>query len=196
MRIRVLPAWFLVFLAVAFSAASDIPKNTKLEIRLDETLSSDTSHTGQRFRATLNRGVSAGQLVVLEKGALVEGIVKYAEPTFDYQQPGELELELISVTSGGKLYSVRTNTIMLHGKPVATDPRTGRPMDSGSRAGDVMRGTIGTIAGGNRDATTTIPGTDLSVGASSGGNSRQVILPAKTKLTFNLAAASASGPPQ
>ena len=174
--------------------ASDIPKNTKLEVKLDELLSSDLSQTGQKFHATLNKAVSLENVVLLEKGALVEGVVKYAEPTYNYRQPGELDLELVSVASGGKTYFIQTNMIMLAGKPSSIDPRTGRPMDPGSRTGDVARATIGTVAGGNPGASTTIPGTDISVGTGTQRNGTQVILPAKTKLTFNLVSASATNP--
>lgn len=183
--------FFLALISIGFS--SDIPKNTKLEIKLEEMLSSDISQTGQRFQATLNKAVSISKVDLLGKGALVEGVVKYAEPTYNYRQPGELDLELVSVTSGGKKYLVQTNTIMLAGKPSAIDPRTGRPMDTGSRTGDVARATIGTVAGGYPGASTTIPGTDISVGTSSPRNGTQVILPAKSKLTFNVVTASVTG---
>jgi hypothetical protein len=185
----------LFFLAlVSFSFSSDIPKNTKLEIKLDEMLSSDISQTGQRFRATLNKAVSVENVMLLEKGALIEGVVKYAEPTYNYRQPGELDLELVSVASGGKTYFIQTNMIMLAGKPSPIDPHTGRPMDPGSRTGDLARATIGTVSGGNPGASTTIPGTDISVGTGSQRNGTQVVLPAKSKLIFNLVSASATNP--
>jgi hypothetical protein len=187
-----------LFFAVAVSAAfsSDIPKNTKLEIKLEEMLSSDISQSGQKFQATLNKAVSIEHVMLLEKGALVEGVVKYAEPTYDYRQPGELDLELVTVASGGKTYFIRTNTIMLAGKPSPVDPRTERPMDPRSRTGDLARATIGTVAGGNSGASTTIPGTDVSVGTGTPRNGTQVILPAKSKLTFNLVSASANNSSQ
>ena len=187
----------IVFLLASLGFASDIPKNTKLEVRLNETLSSDQSTTGQRFTATLTRGVSAGGAVLLEKGSPVEGVVKLAEPTYNYQQPGELHLELVSVTSGGKKYFIHTNTVMLAGKPSPTDPRTGRPMDPGSRAGDVMRGTIGGMSGASTGGpSATIPGTDVTVGTTSGSEGRQVILPMKSKLNFVLTSATAAGNPE
>ncbi len=184
----------MAFLLASLSFASDIPKNTKLEVRTTELLSSDRSMTGQRFTATLTRSVSAGGVVLLEKGALVEGVVKLAEPTYNYQQPGELDLELVAVTSGGKRYSLQTNTVMLAGRPSAVDPRTGRPMDRGSRTGDVIAGTIGGMTGGSTAGpTTTIPGTDVSVGAGSARQGTQVILPPKSKLNFVLLSATVAG---
>jgi len=194
---RILSSLIFVSLLASVALASAIPKNTKLEVRLNEMLSSDQSQTGQRFTATLTRGVSAGGAVVLEKGSIVEGVVKRAEPTYDYQQAGELDLELVSVTSGGKKYLLQTNRVVLMGRPVRRDPRTGRPMDRGSRVGDVIHGTLGGIGGTDTSGpSTTIPGTDVSVGAGSGSQGTQVILPMKSKLTFNLTSASMSASPE
>jgi hypothetical protein len=178
--------------------ASDLPKNLKLEVQFQETLTSDSSETGQRFSAILNKSISAGGKVVFEKGTIVEGIVSMAEPTYNYRQPGELDLELVSIRANGKLYLLHTNTVMLHGKPTVTDPRTGRPMDPGSRKGDIARSTIGSLPGmDSGGVATTIPGTDVSVGSGSpASNSMQVIVPARSKMTFNVVSATASDPAQ
>jgi len=178
--------------------ASDLPKNIKLEIRMEETLTSDSAQTGQKFSATLLKAVSAGEKVVFEKGAMVEGLVKLAEPTYNYRQPGELDLELTSIRANSKLYLLRTNTIILEGKPTMTDPRTGRPTDPGSRKGDIARATIDTIPGMDRGGVSgTVPGTDINVGSGSPtSRGMQVIVPARSKLTFNVSSASASDPQQ
>jgi hypothetical protein len=187
------------FFALTLPAlASDLPKNLKLEVQFQETLTSDSSETGQRFTATLNKSISAGGQVVFEKGAMVEGVVRMAEPTYNYRQSGELDLELVSIRANGKLYTLQTNTVMLRGKQTMTDPRTGRPMDPGSRRGDVGRATIGTLPGmDNGGVATTIPGTDVSVGSGSpASRSMQVIVPARSKMTFNVTSAKTSDPAQ
>ncbi len=182
----------LTSLLAALSFASDIPKHTRLEVRTNEMLSSDQSMTGQRFTATLTRAVSVSGVAMLEKGSLVEGRVRLAQSTYNYQQPGELDLELVSVTSGGKRYLINTNPVILAGRMPRTDPRTGRP--SGSRAGDVIAGTIGGMTGASTTGpSTTIPGTDVTVGAGSGRQGTQVILPPKSKLNFVLTSATVSG---
>jgi hypothetical protein len=187
----------LIFVFTALPlTASDLPKNTKLEVRLEETLSSDTSQTGQHFTATVNKSVSLGEAVVLEKGAVVEGVVKLAESTYNYRQAGELDLELISIRSHGKLYVVGSNTLMLMGRATATDPRTGRPMDPGLRKSDATRAAIDTATGGSRGTVGTIPGTDISVGTGSGQSGMQVIVTSKSKLTFNLSSASTDDTPK
>jgi hypothetical protein len=193
------PFALLFFFGVTLPVtASDLPKNLKLEIRMEETLTSDSAQTGQKFSATLSKAVSAGEKVVFEKGAMVEGVVKLAEPTYNYRQPGELDLELTSIHANGKLYLLKTNPIILEGKPTMTDPRTGRPTDPGSRKGDIARATIDTIPGMDRGGVSgTVPGTDINVGAGTQtSHGMQVIVAARSKLTFNASSVTASDPPQ
>ncbi|HSS96904.1 MAG TPA: hypothetical protein VLK33_07740, partial [Terriglobales bacterium] len=190
--VKFLPSVFVVFLFTLPVLASDLPKNIKLEIKMEETLTSDSAQTGQKFSATLNKAVSAGNKVVFEKGAMVEGVVSMVEPTYNYRQTGELDLELVSIRANGKLYVLKTNTVLLRGKPTVTDPRTGRPMDPSSRKGDAARATIGSLPGMDRGGVSaSIPGTDINVGTGGpASNSMQVIVPARSKLTFNVSSAT------
>src|SRR5262249_3310917 len=146
---------FVIFLLSLPVLASDLPKNIKLEVKMEETLTSDSAQPGQKFSATLNKAVSAGNKVVFEKGAMVEGVVSMVEPTYNYRQTGELDLELVSIRANGKLYALKTNTVLLRGKPTVTDPRTGRPMDPSSRKGDAARATIGSLPGMDRGGVST-----------------------------------------
>jgi hypothetical protein len=193
MKTRFTGSIVLVFAAILPAAAGDLAKNIKLEIRMEETLSSQTAMTGQKFRATLSKGVSFGEAVMFEKGAAVEGVVKLAEPAYSYEQPGELDLELVSIRSKGKLYILQSNLMLLEGTRPPTDPRTGRP--TGTTKGDVARATIGSIAGlGRGGETVNVPGTNGSVGASQASASVQVVVPVRSKLTFSVSSASADAP--
>lgn len=195
MNIRFTSAVLLAFSIISPAAAGNSPKSVKLEIRVENTLSSQTSMTGEKFTATLDKSVSFGDAVMFEKGAAVEGVVKLAEPAYNYDQPGELDLELVSVRSKGKLYLLHSNVMVLEGTRPPTDPRTGRPLNSGVSKGDIARATIGSIAGAGRGGeTTTIPGTSGTVGASQAGRSVQVVVPARSKLTFSVTSAPADAP--
>jgi hypothetical protein len=177
--------WPLVLLAAAACFASDIPKNTKLAVRLDETLGSDISQSGQDFSATLTRSISLGK-EGLKKGDHVSGVVKYAESTLNYYRPGELELELTSVMSNGKVSQIATNTLRFQGKERQADPATGKQDNRGARGEDIARGAIGVAGGANTAPAQTIPGTGVSVGPSTPVTGMQVVLPAKSKLTFTI----------
>jgi hypothetical protein len=177
--------WSLVLLAAAACFASDIPKNTRLEVRLDDALGSDISQTGQNFAGTLTRSISLGK-ESLKKGDHVSGVVKYAESTLNYYRPGEIELELTSVTSNGKVCEIATNTLRFQGKERQADPATGKQDDRGARGEDIARSTIGVIGAANTTTAQTVPGTDVAVGPSTRVTGMQVVLPAKSKLTFTV----------
>jgi len=166
--------------------STDLHKNAKLEIRLDQTLGSDISQAGQTFTATLNRPVSIGEKNVLQKGARIEGLVQDASSTLQYSQPGQLELALTSVTSGGKIIRISTNTLRFLGKERQINPATGKQDDRGARVQDITRASVGVVGGGNTNAGHTIPGTEISVAPSTPATGMQVILPVKTKLVFTV----------
>jgi hypothetical protein len=168
------PTVILILILASLSFASGIPKHAKLEVRLDQGLSSDNSSTGEKFSATLDRPVTLGDKTVLRKGAKVQGVVRYAESTFGYSRAGELDLEVISVTSDGQTYEITTNPLTIAGRQGTQDP--------GARRTDVMQAAGGVIGPAPRGMSQTIPGTNVAVGG--GDSGMQVILPPKTKLSF------------
>jgi hypothetical protein len=177
--------WSLLVLATAACFSSDVPKNTRLEVRLDETLGSDISQSGQNFSGTVTRSVSLGK-EGLKKGDHVAGVVKYAESTMNYYRPGEIELELTAVTVNGEVRQIATNTLRFQGKERQADPSTGKQDDRGARGEDIARGAIGVAGAANTSPAQTIPGTGVSVGPSTPVTGMQVVLPAKSKLTFTV----------
>ena len=180
----------LLLLIPASSFAGDsLPKNARLEVRLEQSLGSDVSQPGQSFTATLNRSVSLGGKDILLKGSLVSGVVKEAESTLNYSRAGELVLELTSVTSGGKERRISTGLLRFQGRARPIDPTTGRQDDRGARIEDATRAGVGVIGGANTSSTHTIPGTSISVGPNTPSTGMQVILPAKSKLTFTVSSA-------
>jgi hypothetical protein len=168
----------LVILCLApLGFASGLPKHVKLEVRLDQTLSSEMSSSGDRFSATLDRDVTLVDKTVLKKGASVQGMVREAESTLNTSQPGELELELRSVVSEGKDYEVTTNPLWISGDPSAGAPNARDAAEQGAIGVMVPR------------QSQNIPGTNVALGRPGAG--KQVFLPAKSKLTFVLTDSSA-----
>ena len=180
--------WLLFLLVLASVAVfgKDQLKNVRIEIRLDQSLGSDISHDGESFTGSLNRQVSLGPNVVLPKGSVVQGVVKNAESTMDYYRPGILELELTSVSTGGKTYQISTNTLRLMGKERRMDPTNGGKQDDrGARRDDAIRA-AGAVLGGTNSTAQTIPGTSIAVGTSDRVTGMQVVLPQNSKLTFTV----------
>jgi hypothetical protein len=158
----------LVILCLApLGFASGLPKHVELEVRLDQMLSSEISHSGDRFSATLDRDVTLGDKTVLKKGASVQGVVREAESTLNSSEPGELELVLSSVASEGNNYAVATNPLRISGDP-SGGAANGRDA--------VEQGAIGVIV---PRPSQNIPGMNVAVGRPVAG--RQVILPARSK---------------
>ncbi|MBI3476811.1 MAG: hypothetical protein HY010_13850 [Acidobacteria bacterium] len=184
---------FFLFLLLSIPAtcfAGDVlAKNTRLEVRLDQNLGSDISAPGQNFTATLIRSVKLGGKDVLQKGAVVEGIVKDAESTLNYSRAGELALQLTSVTSGGREIRLTTSILTFQGRARPINPTTGKQDDRGARVEDATRAAGGVLGGANTNTTHTIPGTSISVGPSTPSTGMQVILPAKSKLVFTVTSA-------
>ena len=164
----------------ALGFAAGLPKHVKLEVRLDQMLCSETASSGDRFRATLDRDVTLGDRTVLKKGASVQGVVRQAESTWNDSQAGELELVLSSVVSEGNNYAVTTNPLWISGDPSAGAPNGRTAAEQGAIAVMVPR------------QSQNIPGTNVAVGRPGAG--RQVILPAKSKLSFVLTDSSSAKP--
>lgn len=162
----------------------DLPDKTRLEVRLNETLSSDTSQTAQPFAATLDRSASVGGKVILSKGAQVAGVVRFAESTRNYSRPGELDLQVTSIKADGKTYEVVAAPVVVRGKIGRLNPNTGRPYPNGRRKQDAVGAAIDAATGGARANAQTIPGTNSSVGPES--SRMQVVLPVRSKLAFTV----------
>ena len=156
----------LLILIAGSAFTKDQYKNVRIEIRVDQNLGSDISRSGEAFSGSLNKQVALAPNVVIPKGSVVQGIVTAAEPTMRYYQPGVLELELTSFSSGGKLYRVSTSILRLMGKERRRDPITGKQDDRGARQEDATRAVTGVVLGGNTSTARTIPGTDISAGTS------------------------------
>jgi len=176
-------AWALLASFAICCFASDNAKNAKLQVRLDQTLTSDAAYTGESFTTTLDKGMTLDG-TVLPKGAKVIGRVAYVHSSSNYSQAGELGLQLVSVASGGQTRGLSTNTVMFEGTDPAQNPHTGGALDQGEQRADAAAAGIGAAGAGNRNAAQTIPGTTVAV---SNGNVRkgaQVVLPMRSKLTF------------
>jgi hypothetical protein len=194
MSTRLFPSAILAILFSAMCFGSDIPKGTKITVSLDQTLSSDTSMIGQPFMAHLTHDLRFGtDHVMIRKGALVNGIVKYAQSTMNYSRAGELELQITSIAADGISYGVLSDTFMRMGRERPINPNTGRENDAGARRADVTRAGIDVLTGGGGNSpSATIPGTAVSVGGANTQSGMQVILPTAMKITFTIVEATAS----
>ena len=83
-----------------------VPALTRVEVKLEEQISSKTNHTGDRFRLTIANDVYVGEFLAIPAGSAGEGEVVHATPAGLGGKPGELILAARFVSCGRKPYPV------------------------------------------------------------------------------------------
>ncbi len=157
---------------------------TNLNIRLGETISTDSNYPGDTFRAVLDMPIIADGFVIADKGSKVLGRVITAQKAGKVQGTANLGLTLTEInTTDGQQVRVETNAVENRG--VSSTRQDAAEIAGGAALGAI----IGALAGGGKGA---------AIGAGAGGaaGSGAVLLtrgkPAKlaseTRLSFQLTA--------
>ncbi len=158
-----------------------VPADTVIAVVLDQTISSKTSHSGDRFSATVESPVEVGGKVAIPKGARADGIVKDAKAAGRFKGGAALALELTSVTVAGKDYEIQTSAATMSSK--GKGKRTAAMVGGGAAGGAA----IGAVAGGGKGAAI---GALIGAAAGTGGagltGNRDITLAAETALDFKL----------
>ena len=175
-----------ILLCTSLGFASDLPRNARLQIRLNQMLSSSCI-SGQTIQATLDRAVSRAGLVILPRGSSVEGVVTCQTP--NGYQPERMDIVLLSVKANGKIYSILTNTITEIGNP-PRDPKTGRTVRDEVHKSEATRAAIETtVASATNqvgDLSPTTPSSTLPTETPEVRSGTHVILLPGSRLTFTL----------
>jgi len=160
-----------------------VPADTVLSVVLDQTISSKTSKTGDRFTATVESPVEIDGKVAIPKHARAEGVVKDAKAAGHFKGGAALALELTSVTVNEKDYEIQTTAAALSSK--GKGKRTATMVGGGAAGGAA----IGAIAGGGKGAAI---GALIGAAAGTGGagltGNRDITLGPETPLEFKLTA--------
>jgi hypothetical protein len=139
------------------AAAIVVPAGTKLRVVLRQAVSSDKSHAGDRFSASLAEPVIVDGKTVVEKGTEVAGRVVDATESGRVNGRASLKLRLTEIVGdGGKSISIST-------KPYTVIAQSTKKRDAAIIGGGAGVGAaIGAIAGGKKGA---------AIGAAVGGGS-------------------------
>jgi hypothetical protein len=158
-----------------------VPADTVLAVVLDQTISSKTTKSGEKFSATVETPVEVEGKVAIPKGARAEGIVKEAKAAGRFKGGAMLSLALTSVTVDGKDYELRTSapTMASKGKGKRTAAMVGGGAGGGALIGGLAGGGKGAVIGGLIGAAAGTGGAGLT------GN-REITLAAETALNFKL----------
>jgi hypothetical protein len=158
-----------------------VPADTVISVVLDQTISSKTAHSGDKFSATIESPVDIGGKVAIPKGARADGVVKDAKAAGRFKGGATLALELTSITVSGRDYEVQTSSAAMSSK--GKGKRTAAMVGGGAAGGAA----IGGIAGGGKGAAI---GALIGAAAGTGGagltGNRDITLAAETPLDFKL----------
>lgn len=167
--------------APAAEAKTTVPTGTELSVRTNEEISSEKAAVGDKFTATLDSPVYAGESIAIPARADVAGKVIDVKSAGKFAGKSELILQLTSISYNGRTYSIKTNQWSRAG--ASRGKNTAAKVGGGAAVGAV----IGAIAGGGKGAAI---GAGIGAGAGTGvqamTKSEQIVLRPETVLTFTL----------
>lgn len=153
----------------------------KIVITADESVSSKTSNSGDRFDASIAEPVVVGDRVVIPKGAKATGTVTESKSAGKFKGNAAITVTLRSVTVHGEEYRLKTTEVTESGKG------RGKRTAVGAGGGAAVGAIIGALAGGGKGAAI---GAGAGAGAGTAGaaftGDKDITIAPETKLTFQL----------
>jgi hypothetical protein len=123
-----------------------IPAGTRIAVRINENLSSETAQEGDTFTGVLAEPIDVNGETVFPQGADVAGTITAAHKSGRLSDPGVLELTLNSITSGSRTLHPNAEPYSIKGESHTKSNVT--KIGGGAAAGAI----IGAIAGGGKGA--------------------------------------------
>jgi hypothetical protein len=158
-----------------------IDQGTQLTVRLIDPIDSEKNQTGDTFRATLNAALTSDGQEAVPAGVELTGHLVEVKSAGKFAGQSVVVLQLDSMSSGGKSYSLQTDQYRKEGK--SRGKNTAEKVGGGA----VIGGIIGAIAGGGKGAAIgTAAGAGVGGGVQAASKSQQIKLPSETVLNFVL----------
>jgi hypothetical protein len=158
-----------------------VKAGNKIVITADESVSSKTSNSGDRFDASIAEPVVVGDRVVIPKGAKATGTVIDAKSAGKFKGNAAITVTLRTVTVHGEEYRLKTTEVTESGKG------RGKRTAVGAGGGAAVGAIIGALAGGGKGAAI---GAGAGAGAGTAGaaftGNKDITIAPETKLTFEL----------
>jgi hypothetical protein len=158
-----------------------VPAGTSFQVRLMDSLSSETAQPNQSFRGTLNSEVMVNDQTVIPAGADVEGQVVDVHPATHYTGQAMLALQVTRIRYNGATYNVVTDQWTR--KAEARGKSTATKVGTGAAIGAVLGGIFG---GGKGAAIGATAGAGAGAGANTITKGKPVELGPESLLSFRL----------
>ena len=159
-----------------------VDAGTVLTVTIDQSISTKTNSSGDRFDASLAEPVTINGAEVLPTGTKASGTITDAKSAGRFKGGASLALALDSLTVQGKKYSIETNSFEEEGKG------RGKRTAIGAGGGAALGAIVGALAGHGKGAAigALAGGGAGTAGAALTGN-RDFTIPAEARLHFKLA---------
>lgn len=130
---------------VPSSARGEIPVGQEMDVRLSNSLSSETAKVEQRFQATTVVDLMQDGRVLVPAGSVVEGIVSDVDKAGRVDRDGSLTLAFDRIRVRGREHDMRASaTQVFESKGIRAEAGTA---GVGAAAGGVVGGLIGGVKG-------------------------------------------------
>ncbi len=160
-----------------------IDQGTQLTVRLIDPIDSEKNQTGETFRATLNAPLTSDGEEAVPAGVELTGHLVSVKSAGKFAGQSEVVLQLDSLASGGKTYSLQTDQYKKQGS--SRGKNTAEKVGGGA----IIGGIIGAIAGGGKGAAIgSAAGAGVGGGVQAATKGQQIKLPSETVLNFTLQA--------
>ena len=158
-----------------------IDQGTQLTVRLIDPIDSEKNQTGETFHATLNAPLTSDGEEAVPAGVELAGHLVEVKSAGKFAGQSVVVLQLDSLSSGGKTYSIQTDQYRKQGS--SRGKNTAEKVGGGA----IIGGIIGAIAGGGKGAAIgSAAGAGVGGGVQAASKSEQIKLPSETVLSFVL----------
>lgn len=158
-----------------------LPAGTEIQVRLDQSIATDRTTSGDPFQATVAVPILIDGKTVIPANAPVKGRIVSVRESGRLAGVARMRLELNSVEVNGTEYELRTSDFSRRG---GNHKKRNWAMIGGGAGGGAL---IGALAAGGKGALIGGPiGAGAGVAAATLTGKKDFVLPAETLLTFEL----------